>query len=341
MSYPAGSGEGLLENVRIFPMPSFGRLQGSTLLEVFHEGQRKFPIREVWDPALRISSKIVEYVCAIGADLPTEVRQESVLLLKRYVWAASSGAAAPRKRRRLQLLALMSVHLAMKHWSHVGIPEQKLHWLSRNTFTKEDFIEAEVDLMMTLGCCVHWEGALVAEWTSLLLFLSGPLLASSVESSILGGVVAHLADLLVFEDALMSSNWPSELSAAMLHAAVMLSTKRFQRHAFTSRIDHLCGAREEKVVQLSERILMLAVGARCADVIIEGSGVTAEDSDVAESSDEELEPDSALATPGGVASLTKSVRHCVRVGKVGRGGARRARPVTPSAVRAPVKRPRK
>ena len=67
---------------------------------------------------------------------------------------------------------------------------------------------------------------------------------------------------------------------------------------------------------MSERILMLAVGARCADVIIEGSGVTAEDSDVAEISDEELEPDSALATPGGVASLTKSVRHCVRVGKV-------------------------
>eukprot|EP00811_Abedinium_folium_P000635 NODE_10582_length_1342_cov_2.258436.p1 GENE.NODE_10582_length_1342_cov_2.258436~~NODE_10582_length_1342_cov_2.258436.p1 ORF type:complete len:180 (+),score=57.15 NODE_10582_length_1342_cov_2.258436:274-813(+) len=139
-----------------------------------------------------------------------------------------------------------------------------------------------MDVMAALGCCVHWDGVLLAEWTSLLLFLSGSLLAEPGDSGILSAVVAHVADVLAFEDELMATHLPSELAAATVHAAVLLCTRQFQRYALTLRIGHLCRLEEERVVHLAERVLKACIGARCSELILEGSAFSAEDSSLDE-----------------------------------------------------------
>lgn len=271
-----------LPDVRLFPMRPFAGVSGNAILASLHKAQLRHPIRSVWDPALRLPRPLMEYVSAVCADLAPQIRQEAILLLKRYVWRSRvhREGSHPSSFPNLQVVALTCANLAMKHWQQTGIPEQQLHWLSRNSFTRQDFIDVEVEVMRVLGCIVHWEGTLLAEWCSLLVHLAEPLVANNDDIGILCGVAAHMVDVLAFRDEIMASHLPSKIAAATLHASVMLCTKHFQRYAFLLRIGHLCRAEEEQVVRLSEEILFESIGARCAEAILEGSGVTAEESDL-------------------------------------------------------------
>mmetsp|Transcript_78557 Transcript_78557/g.169747 ORF Transcript_78557/g.169747 Transcript_78557/m.169747 type:complete len:331 (-) Transcript_78557:287-1279(-) len=264
---------------RIFPMQFLSNVPGSALLGALHDAQRVHPVREVWGPKLRLPQPLLEYICAICVDSQPEIRQEAVLLLKRYVWKAPPGGRAAGARAPVshQIAALTCVNLAMKHWQQRGLREQKLHWLSRNSFTRRDFVEAEVAVMRVLGCNVYWEGALLAEWTGLLLHLTAPLFASPEALALVAGVSAHLSDVLCFQDELMAGHWPSELAAAVLHASVTLLTRRLQRSAVTLRVGHLCRATEEKVGRLSERILEAALGSY-AEALLETGGAATEES---------------------------------------------------------------
>lgn len=261
-------------------MRSHCRISGSAFLEALHAAQHEHPLREVWAPRLQVPTKLIEYVSAVTADFVPQVRQEAILLLKRYVWRMGGLETAAARRPHLQVVALTCAHLAIKHWQSRGIPEQKLHWLSRNAYTRQDFMDAEVDVLRTLDHCVHWEGVLLAEWQAALLFLVEPLFAEASDALTISGVAAHVTDVLAFQDELMAEHLPSELAAATLHAAVTLCTKQLQRYTITLRIGHLCRVPEEQVAQISERILGFALGGRYTELLLEGSGVTAEDSDL-------------------------------------------------------------
>lgn len=266
-------------DVRLLPMRSWRNLNGNAILQGYHTAQHVHPIRDVWSAHLRLPLKVVEYICAVTADFEAQIRQESILLLKRYIWAGGTKKQKSRGEKiPLQVVALICAHLAIKHWQRHGIPEQKLHWLSRNAYTREDFINAELDVLRTLGCCLYWEGALLAEWQALVLYLAAPLLAEEKDVSTIGGVVAHISDVLHFHDDLMASHLPSELAAATIHAAAIICTRTFTRFSFNLRVLHLCGASEDVVLQLSEKILTVAIGSRCTEILLEGSGVTSEGS---------------------------------------------------------------
>lgn len=259
-------------------MPIFG-VNGNSIIDSLYRGQSKYPIREVWSPALQLPPKMIDFVCAVCADVEPEIRQTAVLLLKRYAWhATSSGTARARAHTEPQLVALTCVNVALKHWRKAGLPEPRLHWLSRNAFTRQHFIDAESDVMASLGCIVHWAGCLLSEWGYLLLSLISPLLDTADDAHAIGAVMAHIADSLCFQDEMMSTHWPSELAGGVLHASVTLCTKSFQRHAVTLRTAHLCRIDEERMVQLSEHMLSMCLGSQCAELILEGSGITADDS---------------------------------------------------------------
>jgi hypothetical protein len=98
--------------------------------------------------------------------------------------------------------------------------------------------------MQALGCIVHWEGMLLAEWVGVLLSLASPLLKEAADVDAVRAVAAHLSDILMFQDGIMAAHLPSELSAGLLHASAMLCTKRFARYAFVLRIGHLCRVQE-------------------------------------------------------------------------------------------------
>lgn len=271
-----------LPEVQLFPMPCLCNVSCNGLLTNFHEAQHKYPVRDLWGPTVRLPQKLLEYMSAVLAEYPAQIRQESILLLKRFVWLKRDAAMKSRLLPNLQVVALTCVNLAIKHWQSHSLPEQKLHWLSRNAFTKQDFIDAEGAVMVALDCSVHWEGVLLAEWHALLLFLVGGLFEDKEDSLKISGVADHIADVLVFQDELMAAHLPCELAAATLHAAVTICTKRLQRHSILLRISHLCHVTEEQVVRLSEEILGLAIGSRSTELLLEGSGVTAEDSELDE-----------------------------------------------------------
>jgi len=269
-------------DVQLMPMKACFGISGNAVLHALYSAQQLHPLCDVWNPALKLPVKLVEYVSAICEDAPPQIRQGAVLLLKRYGWwfAKDKQNEVRRGLPHSQVVALTCAHLATKFWQQEGIPEHRLHGLSRNSYTRQEFINAETTVMLALGCNVHWVGALLAEWVPLLLSLAEPLLANVADAEILAGVSAHVADVLAFQDELMASYLPSELAAATIHTAVMLCTKRFQRHTLALRIGHLCRMQEEQVVHISEQILNASIGRRCAEVILEGSGVTAEDSDL-------------------------------------------------------------
>lgn len=268
--------------VRLLPMRTWKHLSGNAMLDAYHKAQHAQPIRAVWDPAFRLPVKLVEYVCAVTADFEPQIRQEALLLLKRYVWVQHDKGSGKFNAQgpNLQVVALVCAHLSMKHWQQRGIPEQKLHMLSRNYYTRQDFIDAEVAVLQKLGCSVYWEGVLLAEWQAMLLFFARPLLAEESDALAISGVAAHITDVLAFQDELMATYLPSELAAASLHASAIMCTKHFARYTFTLRVGHLCRIPEEKVVQLSEEILTIAIGHRCAEFLLEGGGITAEESDL-------------------------------------------------------------
>lgn len=300
------------DDVRHFAMRSWCNVNGNVLLQGLHEGQRRHPIREVWHTDRRLPVQIIEYVCAITAEFLPQIRQEAILLLKRYVWASSEEDAPAEQRCSLQVVALVCVSVAAKNWQHRGISEQKLHWFSRNAFTRRAFIDMEVCLMNTLKCHLTWPGVLVSDWTSLLLYLVGPLFCEEEDAGIVGGLVAHITDMLAFEDSLMAAHLPSELAAASIHAAVVLCTKRFKRFALTARVAHLCRVSEEQMVQLSEKVLAAALGKKCAELIFDGSGMTAEESDLERSSKESRGSRSCSRSESPVApARSRSRRHAV------------------------------
>eukprot|EP00931_Biecheleriopsis_adriatica_P039310 TRINITY_DN22482_c0_g1_i2.p1 TRINITY_DN22482_c0_g1~~TRINITY_DN22482_c0_g1_i2.p1 ORF type:complete len:225 (-),score=54.81 TRINITY_DN22482_c0_g1_i2:265-903(-) len=183
--------------VHLFPMKTYCGVSGSTILEAMHEGQMRHPIREVWNPKLRLPKQLTEYISAVCQDFPPEIRQEALLLLKRFVW--QSGASGGEQEPSLQVIALTCANLACKHWQQQGIAEQQLHWLSRNAFTRQDFIDAEVKVLHTVNCNVHWEGVLLAEWVPMLLYLSEDFLAEASDMGSIIGVASHLADILSFQ----------------------------------------------------------------------------------------------------------------------------------------------
>jgi len=266
-------------------MLPFCGASGSSVLDAIHKAQLHHPIRQVWAQG-SLPTKLVEYVSAVGKELPSQVRQDAVLMLKRFACQAWSRESSHRSSCQVQVVALTCVHLAMKHWLRQGLPEAKLHRLSRNSFTRQDLIEGEAEVMHVLGGVVHWEGVLLGEWAQLLLYLASPLLAGDEYINILSGVAAHITDVLAFFDDIMSSHLPSELASAAMHAATLLCTKHFQRYAATRRMAHLARTSEEDMVQLSETILTACIGAKCAEFLLEGSGFTAEASDL-ESDDRE------------------------------------------------------
>eukprot|EP00747_Dinoflagellata_sp_TGD_P219851 gnl/TRDRNA2_/TRDRNA2_91892_c0_seq2.p1 gnl/TRDRNA2_/TRDRNA2_91892_c0~~gnl/TRDRNA2_/TRDRNA2_91892_c0_seq2.p1 ORF type:complete len:311 (+),score=45.74 gnl/TRDRNA2_/TRDRNA2_91892_c0_seq2:82-933(+) len=174
--------------VQLFPMLSYGHISGNRFLERFRDAERRHPVRAVWDPTLKLPTQLIEYISAVCADLAPQVRQEAILLLKRYVHSINSTGNCPKKLPDLQVVGLTCANLAIKHGQQRGIPERKLHWLSRNAFTREDFIDAELDVLQALNCSICWEAALIAEWTALLLYLSSPLLAEAADVKTIGGV---------------------------------------------------------------------------------------------------------------------------------------------------------
>lgn len=274
--------------MRLFPLPLFCGNPGSCVLDAIHEAQKLHPLREIWDPSRKLPRHLLEYVCGVAGDFPPHVRQQAVLMLKRHVLRrtdAKTGRLDPRAAASLQVAALSCVNLASKLWQHEGVTEQKLHWLSRNSFTRKDFMAAEVDVLASLNGILHWEGALIAEWVALLLHLAGPLLAGEEARALLSGVASHVADVLAFQDQVMCEYPPAELAAASIHASVLLCTKYFQRYTLTLRVGHLARTSEERIARLSEQILTLCIGSKYAEHILEGSGLIAEDSD--------LEPEAA------------------------------------------------
>lgn len=267
-----------LKQVRLYPMQAYVGINGANILMIMHKAQHLYPIQEVWSPRFRLPKKLMDYLNVVCDGFAPQVRQEAILLLKRFVW--QSWNMEQKSKTNLQVVALTCANLAAKHWQNYGIAEMQLHWLSLNTFTRKDFIDAEVEVMRALDCNVHWDGMLLAEWVPILLHLTDTLLSEVQDAGILAGIAAHIADVLSFEDELMSSSLPSELAAATLHAAVILCTNRFARHSLTLRINHLCRVKEDDVAQLSEKILAVAIGGKCAELLLEGSGHISDDEEL-------------------------------------------------------------
>jgi len=214
-------------------------------------------------------------------DWAPTVRQLAVLLLKRYICTKSATQSKGDRGDAPTVLALTCANLAAKYFHGKGIEEQKLHFMTHNTYTRRDFVTAEIHVLQALDGEVYWPGVLLADWTRPLLLIASRLLADGNGTvNIIDGLVAHLSDILQFQDELMVAHRPSELAAALLHAAVTLGTKKFQRSAFAVRIGHLCRLREEPLITLSERILIVCLGNHASQLILEGSGFTAEDSDL-------------------------------------------------------------
>lgn len=261
--------------VYLLPLPAYNGVRGADILTAMHGSQKRHPIRDVW--TVKLPKKLIEYISSVCEEHSPQIRQDAVLMLKRYAWHYSRSGQGDASAINLQVVALTCANLAAKHWQQHGIPEQRLHWLSRNSFTRQDFIEAEVDVLRALDCNVHWDGVLLAEWVPLVLHLCATFFNESDQAGIVTGVASHVADILAFHDDLMSSFWPSELAAATLHASIMLCTKCFQQYTVSLRINHLCRCDEAKVANLSEKILAAAIGSKCAELILEGSGMTADD----------------------------------------------------------------
>ncbi|CAE7375393.1 unnamed protein product [Symbiodinium natans] len=255
--------------VHLFPLQEARGVKSSEVLDALHQAQRRHPIREVWASSLRLPTKLTEYISAVCQEFSTPVRQEAVLLLKRYV---KQSAAAGVKPQNLQVVALTCANLAAKYWQQRGIPEQQLHWLSCNAFTRQDFIDAEVDVLRVLDCNVHWDGALLAEWVPLLLFLCEDLLLEASDMAVIMAVASHVIDILAFQDDLMSSYWPSELAAGTIQATIFLCTKSFEGFTFCRRVNHLCRIQDCQISALSEKILTAAIGKKGTELILEGSG---------------------------------------------------------------------
>ena len=227
----------------------------------------------------------MDYLSAICRDFPPHVRQEAILLLKRYVRAVGKSTTCD-----LQVVALTCANLAAKYWQKHGIPAQDLHKLCCNAFTRQDFIQCEVHVLNVLGCTVHWDGVLLAEWVGLLLFLCEDLLMDASDMKKMVGPAALFLDALAFQDDLMSQRLPSELVAAALHATVHLCTKSFQVYRFCQRVNHLCRVPDSDTANLSERILQATVGQQCADFLFEG-GASDTDQDTTEAPANELPSD--------------------------------------------------
>jgi len=245
------------------------------LLDSLHKAQHQQPIRDLWSPCLRLPKKLTEFVCAVCQDFPTTVREEAVLLLKRYMQQidqAEVPPAAGMKQSNMQVIALTCANLAAKYWQQPGIPEPQLHWLSCNAFTRREFVDAEVEVLRVLQCHVHWDGSLLGEWVQFLLFLCQELLSEAQDMAIFMGVASHLIDILAFQDELRSLHWPSELAASVIQAAVFLCTKSFQRYTLCRRVSHLCRVEDCCTSALSEKILQFAIGKRETELMLEGGG---------------------------------------------------------------------
>jgi len=256
--------------VHLFPLQEARGVKGSDFLNAFHEAQHRYPIREVWGSSQRLPKKLTEYISAACQEFSAPIRQEAILLLKRYVYHQAQLPVA--KPRNLQVVALTCANLAAKYWQQRGIPEQQLHWLSCNAFTRQDFVDAEVDVLQVLDYNVHWDGALFAEWVPLLLFFCEDLLLQASDMAIIMAVASHVIDILAFQDELMSAYWPSELAAGTIQATIFLCTKSFKGYTFCRRVNHLCRAQDCDISALSEKILQAAVGKKGTELIIDGSG---------------------------------------------------------------------
>mmetsp|Transcript_15953 Transcript_15953/g.34531 ORF Transcript_15953/g.34531 Transcript_15953/m.34531 type:complete len:310 (-) Transcript_15953:227-1156(-) len=269
------------EDVRLWSLPLFSSGPGSTVLETALASETRHRIQDFWHPALRLPREAVEYVCAVCKDFAPHVRQEALLVLKRYNFEKrrSCRSGESRPGGSLQVVSLTCVNLALKHWGRKGLPEQKLHWLSCNSFTRSDFVAAEADVMTVLGGCVHLDGVLLADWVALLLHFGSRSVSGKQPLEFLQGVASHIADVLAFEDELMHKYPPSELALTILQTAVVLSTKRFQQSGMVAHLAFLVGMPDEKVLRLSERMLALTVGKRTMEYLLEGSAATGDDED--------------------------------------------------------------
>ncbi|CAK9028968.1 unnamed protein product [Durusdinium trenchii] len=261
--------------VHLFPLARYHGVDSNDILNALHESQHRHQIQQLWEPSSRLT-KLVDYLCWVCRDHRAYIRQEAVLLLKRY-WKAQGG----HSEAHWQVVALTCGNLAAKFWQRHGISESRMHWLSCNAFTHQDFMNAEVEVLTALECNVHLEGVLLIEWVSLLLFLCQELLADPEDMHSLMEVAAKLMDALAFQDELMAHYWPSQLAAAVLHATVLLCTKSFQEYKFCQRVNHLCRVEDGDVSSLSERILQATVGAQCAELVCEG-GISDDDEEDSE-----------------------------------------------------------
>lgn len=270
--------------VHLFPLKSFCGVKGSIVLDRMHEAQRRSNIREVWSGGRTLPEDFTDFIY-FACDHKSDplVRHEAVLLLRRYLWHGNKGrdrAPGAVNKSELQVVALTCANLARKHWQHRGISQQQLHWLCDNAFTHQDVRSTEAEVLNMLGCNVYWEGVLLPEWVEVLLHFSRHLMAESTDVRAARGVATDLLDLLLVQDEIMASYWPSELAAAVLHASITVCTKSFRRRSITLYVAHLARTEESSMVKLSEGILAAIMGSRCTELLLEGSGITPEDTDL-------------------------------------------------------------
>ncbi|CAE7704159.1 Nlrc3 [Symbiodinium microadriaticum] len=107
--------------VHLFPLQEARGVKSSDFLNAFHEAQRRYPIREVWGPSQRLPKKLTEYISAACQEFSAPIRQEAILLLKRYVYHQAPAQPAWTAQRAYAVLVsprnnLVQVWKASRPW---------------------------------------------------------------------------------------------------------------------------------------------------------------------------------------------------------------------------------
>eukprot|EP00439_Symbiodinium_sp_Y106_P067606 s1375_g11.t1 len=107
--------------VHLFPLQEARGVKGSDFLNAFHEAQHRYPIREVWGSSQRLPKKLTEYISAACQEFSAPIRQEAILLLKRYVYHQAQLPVAKPRNLQAWLLAISSLQLAAEGSSAAGV----------------------------------------------------------------------------------------------------------------------------------------------------------------------------------------------------------------------------
>ncbi|KAH0473749.1 MAG: hypothetical protein KVP17_001122 [Porospora cf. gigantea B] len=267
--------------LRLVPLSLYLDQQPMSLLALFRRNASNFDVERYFPEATFPPAVYLDYLLSVFEHVEEDdpcVKHAAFLVLSRYM-ASTVERKTPPQAEQFQLYVLAAVLVVSRLLRRQDVPKSSridvaaLHHVSSHTFTSEQIVKAEVEVLNRLDFDLEQTlapGLLVPEWITFLLAQAAPLVKEEALEPIQTYSLA-MSEFLISTPPVWLKHSPPEIACGVIYASCSVLTRADEYFRVIRRIAQLAQVSMESVLDVAK----LSYLSLSASVALSGNSKTA------------------------------------------------------------------